>query len=206
MIPCDISSTVSPVTLFLKEVIMKRAAIFGMFAAVVATAWTFLAAQSGPSNKLNGNSRLPEPAPALAPAPAVPVVVGHPAPSEPLTPLQQRFVELSAKKAHLMTEEQLQQALNNLDQEVQELTAWSKIEETARLLREVVEKHPQTKAAEAAKSALNAIDQNRPAITPLAEPRSQEPRIDPPSKGRRYERESTPFGRSSTKRKREPTS
>jgi hypothetical protein len=211
MIPCDISSTVSPVTLFLKEVIMKRTAIFGMFAAVVATAWTLLSAQSGPSNKLpinklNGNSRLQEPAPASAPAPTVPVVVTHPVPSGPLTPLQQRFVELSEQKARLMTEEQLQQALNHLDQEVQELNAWSKLEETARLLREVVEKHPQTKAAEAARSALNAIEQNRPEITPLAVPRSQERHFDPPSKGRHYEREKIPFGSSSTERRREPTS
>jgi hypothetical protein len=207
MIPCDISSTVSPVTLFLKEVIMKRAAIFGLFAAVVATAWTFLSAQSGPSNKLDGNSRLKDPTPASAPVPAVPVVVAHPAPSGALTPLQQRFLELSTMKARLMTEEQLQQALNNLDREVQELNAWSKVEESARGLREVVEQHPQTKAAEAAKSALNAIEQKRPEITPLAEPRSQERQFDEtPSKKRPFERERTPFGTSSTERKREPTS
>ena len=60
-----------------------------------------------------------------------------------------------------MTEEQLQQALSNLDREVEELNAWSKVEESARLLREVVGKHPQTKAATAAKSALGIIDQNR---------------------------------------------
>jgi hypothetical protein len=172
MIPCDISSTVGTITLILMEANMKRAAILGMFAAVVATAWTFLAAQSSPGPRIGEH-------------PAAPAVSAIRAPSGPLTPLQQRFVELSAKKAHLMTEEQLQQALNNLDREVEELNAWSKIEESARFLREVVEKHPQTKAAEAAKSALNAIDQNRPATTPFPDPRFK---VVPG-----FQRDSTPF-------------
>lgn len=134
---------------------MRPAAIFGMVVAVVVSAWTFLAAQSVPERKREE----PRAAPFASQAP--PLVAANAGSSGPLTPLQQRFLELSAKKAHLMTEEQLQQALNNLDREVEELNAWSKVEESARLLREVVGKHPQTKAATAAKSALGIIDQNR---------------------------------------------
>jgi hypothetical protein len=162
MIPCDIPSTVSAVTLFLKEVIMKRAAIFGMFAAVVATAWTFLAAQSGPLGKHDVSPGAPTAVQALPP--------GNVSVLSPMTPLQQRFMELSAKKAHLMTEEQLQQAVKNLDREVEELSAWSKLEEAARLIREVQEKHPQTKAAEVASSALGIIERNRPPIAPSPDP------------------------------------
>ena len=49
-----------------------------------------------------------------------------------------------------MTEEQLQQSVNQFDREVEELIAWSKIEESKRLLSDIVDKHPQTPAAEAA--------------------------------------------------------
>ncbi len=70
-----------------------------------------------------------------------------------------------------MTEEQLQQAVNKLDQDVEELNAWSKVEESARTLREVIEKHPQSRAAEAAKAALQMIEQNRSPLVPIPDQR-----------------------------------
>ena len=158
---------------------MKRAAILGMVVALTASAWTFLAAQSGPAPKQVG---LPKPEVAT-PAPAVAAI---PTSTSPLTPLQQRFMELSAKKARLMTEEQLQQSLHNLDLEVEDLDAWSEIEVSERLLRELVVKHPTTRAAKAANSALNAIDKSRPAIAPIP---------TPDIKRRHFEREDlSPFG------------
>jgi hypothetical protein len=163
MIPCDISSTVGAVTLILTEVIMKRVALFGMVAAAIVSAGTFLAAQSGPLGKQEVSPGAPVTTQALPPAGVASLL-------RPMTPLQQRFMDLSAKKAHLMTEEQLQRAVRNLDQEVEGLTAWSKLEEAARLLREVEEKHPETKAAEAAKSALGIIERNRPSSAPFPDP------------------------------------
>ncbi len=141
---------------------MKRAAVFGIVVAVIATTWTILVAQTSPV-------RVSSPAQQAAPDPiaAAPIPAPVPAPS-PLTPLQQRLVELSTKKARLMTEEQLQQAVNELDRDVEGLNAWGKIEDGARLLREVVENHPQTRAAEAAKSALKVIDQTRSGVSPTS--------------------------------------
>ena len=142
---------------------MKRAAFWGIVVAVIATTWTFLVAQTTPS-------KLKSPVVGARPETfAEPQTLG--AVPSPLTPLQQRFVELSTKKARLMSEEQLQQAVNELDRDVEGLNAWSKIEDSARLLREVVEKHPQTKAAEAAKAALKMIEQNQPRLSPSPDPR-----------------------------------
>jgi hypothetical protein len=177
---------------------MKRAAVFAMVIVVIASAWTFLAAQSSPSGFQKAS---PEP---IAPAPPqspkyererVPATAPQMHDRDRLTgpsvtPLQQRYVDLATKKARLMTEEQLQQAVNELDHDVHELDAWSKVDEVARQLREVIDKHPQTQAAEAARSALNVIEQSR-SHGPLTE-------------GKRYEREKlerrdkaeSPFGAS----------
>ena len=134
---------------------MKRASIFGLVAIVIASAWTILLAQSSP---LASSKTFRDPAPPpVASAPAQGVAPA----TAPLTPLQQRFIDLATKKARLMTEEQLQQSVNQFDRDVEELNAWSKIVETERLLRDIVDKHPQTPAAEAARSALKAIDENR---------------------------------------------
>jgi hypothetical protein len=149
---------------------MKRAAVFGIVVAVIATTWTLLVAQTSP---VRVNSPMPAQA---APEPIRPVPIVDPTAAplgqvpaqSPLTPLQQRFVELSTKKARLMTEEQLQQAVNALDRDVEGLNAWSKIEDSARQLREIVEKHPQTRAAKAAESALKIIEENRSNLSPSA--------------------------------------
>ena len=99
---------------------MRRAAIVGIFAAVMATAWTFLAAQQGQS--LDFKAPNPAPRPTLGPEHAEPPVAVPPAsaktpqpavadsgvvepPPPPLSPLQQRFIELSAKKARSLNPE-----------------------------------------------------------------------------------------------------
>jgi len=137
---------------------MKPAAVFGMVVVVTASAWTYLAAQSTPTSV---QKALNEPAPPVAGPSPLPLKFA-PQSSAPLTPLQQRYIDLATQKARLMNEEQLQQAVNQFDHDVQELNAWSKVEETARQLRELIDKHPQTRAAEAARSALEAIEKARP--------------------------------------------
>jgi hypothetical protein len=141
---------------------VKRAAIVGVFAAVMATAWTFLAAQQGPSPSLK------EPIPASPPTfgaerPSPPTVAPPASAASSLPPLQQRFIELSTKKANSLNAEQLQKAVNDLSEEVEGLNAWSKVDEGARVLRDVAEKSPQTPAGRAAKAALRIIDQYRSA-------------------------------------------
>jgi TolA-binding protein len=152
---------------------MKRAAVFGMVVVVVASAWTYLAAQSSPSPP--AKATFDEPTAPAAPknsksqrdALSVPQSRTFDQPgAQPLTPLQQRYVDLATKKARLMTEEQLQQAVNEMDHQVDELNAWSKVEEGARALREVIEKHPQSRAAATARSLIRIIDQGRPTNSP----------------------------------------
>lgn len=151
---------------------MKRVAFFGALVVVVASAWTILHAQTRRSTARD----------AFASAQAAPPTFDRDAGRNGLTPLRHRFVELSTRKARLMTEEQLQQAVNELDRDVDGLNAWSKIEAGARLLREVVEKHPRTKAAEAAKSALKAIEERRQATEPVGprEERNEDPFVPRP--------------------------
>jgi hypothetical protein len=134
---------------------MKRLAVFAMVVIVLGSAWTYLAAQSAPASA-PGVGKPPIP----AVSPRSPIDVAQKAPV-PLTPLQQHYMDLTAQKLRLMTEEQLQKAVNEVDHEVQELNAWSKVEESVRQLREVIDKNPQTQAAGAARSALEAIERHR---------------------------------------------
>ncbi|HEX4073534.1 MAG TPA: hypothetical protein VHX68_20310, partial [Planctomycetaceae bacterium] len=151
---------------------MKRAVLMGVFAAIMATAWTFLAAQQGQSPNLK------QPIPTLAPTygaervtpstaepgarpPLAEPVVAAPAAESSLSPLQQRFIELSTRKARSLKEEQLQKLVNDLNEEVEGLNAWSKVDEGARVLRDVADKSPQTPAGRAAKAALRILDQYR---------------------------------------------
>jgi hypothetical protein len=140
---------------------MKRAAFVAMIVAVTASGWTFLAAQSGPvvpQKAAPDGTAVPASSGSEPTAATLPVTsVGQ----APLTALQRRFIDLASKKARLMSEEQLQQAVNKMDQDVEELNAWSRIEDSAKALREVVEKHPQSRAARAARAALQMIEQNR---------------------------------------------
>jgi hypothetical protein len=162
---------------------MKRAAIFGMVIVVIATAWTYLAAQSSPTTPQKAADETFAPPPTQGSKfnrqsdPAVAQSAAHDrSVAPPLTPLQQRYVDLATKKARLMTEEQLQQAVNEMDHQVDELNAWSKVEESARALREVIEKHPQSRAAATARSLIRIIDQGRPTNAPED---SFAPRPDP---------------------------
>jgi hypothetical protein len=183
---------------------VKRAAILGVFAAVMATAWTFLVAQQGQSQNFK------EPKPALSPTfgaePPGPPVAGPATPAKtpqfiradlgpveapptPLSPLQQRFIELSTRKARSLKEEQLQKLVNDLNEEVEGLNAWTRVEEGARVLRDVADKSPQTPAGRAAKAALRIIEQFRSSNELVPDPehgavrgfdrRNLEPQSDP---------------------------
>jgi len=99
-------------------------------------------------------------APERAKQPENPVPVVN-APALNASPMQQRFLELSRKKALAMTEEQLKHEVERMEAEVRELEAWVKTQEAVRLLHEVVEKHPNTKAAETASAAMQLIEQRR---------------------------------------------
>ena len=134
---------------------MKRAAVFGMVVVVTASAWTYLAAQPNPTSAQRAFKE-----PVTSSAPQSPSFA--PQASTPLSPLQQRYIDLATKKARLMTEEQLQQSVSELDRDVEELHAWSRVEESARVLREVIDKRPQSRAAATARSAIRIIDQGRP--------------------------------------------
>ncbi len=76
-------------------------------------------------------------------------------------PIRQRFIELSRKKAYALTEEQLKHEVETMEAEVRELEAWAKAQEAVKQLHEVMEKHPNTKAAETANAAIQLIEQGR---------------------------------------------
>lgn len=100
---------------------------------------------------------------AVAPEPGQPEsrtpVVNAPALSG--SSMQQRFIELSKKKALALTEEQLKHEVERMEAEVRELEAWVKTQEAVRVLHDVVEKHPNTKAAETANAAIQLIEERR---------------------------------------------
>jgi hypothetical protein len=90
---------------------------------------------------------------------------------EPLdaNPVRQRFLQLSRKKAKALTEEQLKREVEVMEKEVKELEAWAKVDEAVRLLHEVIQKHPNTKAADAANAAVRVIEQRRTAPSGTSE-------------------------------------
>jgi hypothetical protein len=92
------------------------------------------------------------------------------APAIDASPMRQRFIELSKKKAYSLTEEQLKREVETMEGQVRELEAWAKAQEAVRLLHEVVEKHPNTKASEAASAAIQLIEQRRNPLTPTPDP------------------------------------
>ncbi|HXY35517.1 MAG TPA: hypothetical protein VEI07_14895 [Planctomycetaceae bacterium] len=73
--------------------------------------------------------------------------------------LRNQFIELSKKKALLMKEPQLKREIEALEREIPELEAWAKAQEAVQILREVVEKHPNTRAAESANAAIRLIEE-----------------------------------------------
>jgi hypothetical protein len=107
---------------------------------------------------------------ASADAPVAPEgrTVAASAPALDASPIRQRFMELSKKKAYALTEEQLKREVESMEAEVRELEAWVKAQEAVRVLHEVVEKHPNTKAAGAASAAIQLIEhrRNTPALVP----------------------------------------
>lgn len=76
-----------------------------------------------------------------------------------LSPSQKRFLDLSEKKVRIMKEDQLRNAIDVLEREVEGFNALSKLDDAVKLLHEISEKYPQTHAAKAARAGLNAIQQ-----------------------------------------------
>ncbi len=74
--------------------------------------------------------------------------------------LRNQFLELSKKKAQLLKEAELKREIQLLERQIPELEAWSKADEAARLLHEVIEKHPDTQAAKSAQQAIRVIESN----------------------------------------------
>jgi hypothetical protein len=99
---------------------------------------------------------------------------------EPLdaNPVRQRFLELSKKKSLLLKERQLKREIEILERQVSELEAWAKADEAVRLLHEVIEQHPNTKAADSANIAIRVIEERRTPgiIEPTPDPLSIGPR------------------------------
>ena len=62
----------------------------------------------------------------------------------------------------MLKEDSLQRAVSELEREVEGLSAGSRIEEASKILREVSDQHPQTKAAQAAQSVLSQRHQRGP--------------------------------------------
>jgi len=100
---------------------------------------------------------------------------------EPLdaNPVRQRFLELSRKKAQALNEEELKREVESMETEVRELEAWAKVQQAVRQLHEVVDKHPNTRAADTANKAIQLIEERR------SSPRfmRRAPQFDPPPRG-----------------------
>jgi hypothetical protein len=155
---------------------MRRTILVGAvtpIAALVVLAWTqaVLRAQTPKA-----------PTPAATPAPLQPALVpfgsdgsgpitvvpqaqpsAHSATFEPLdaNPVRQRFLELSKKKAQALNEEELKREVESMETEVRELEAWVKVQQAVRQLHEVVDKHPNTRAADTANKAIQLIEERR---------------------------------------------
>jgi hypothetical protein len=87
------------------------------------------------------------------------------------SPIRERYLELARKKARALTEDRLRREVEAMEGDVRELEAWAKADEAVRLLREVAEKHPNTKAADAANAAIQVIEgRHAAAVRALAPP------------------------------------
>jgi uncharacterized protein YqgV (UPF0045/DUF77 family) len=94
-------------------------------------------------------------------------------------PIRQRFLELSKKKAAALNEEELKREVESMETEVRELEAWAKVQQAVRQLHEVVDKHPNTKAAETANAAIQLIEERRVSPRFMRGGRQFEPQFDP---------------------------
>ncbi|HET6327428.1 MAG TPA: hypothetical protein VFG04_22290 [Planctomycetaceae bacterium] len=155
---------------------MRRTVLLGVVVPVlalgfVACAQAVLLAQS-PKTPAPIGPQAPEPIRAAAPlgpaaqdvptfGAAAPRTSEAASPALEALPIRQRFIELSRKKAYALNEEQLKREVEAMEAEVRELEAWAKAQEAVRLLHEVIEKHPNTKAAETANAAIQLIEQGR---------------------------------------------
>lgn len=73
--------------------------------------------------------------------------------------LREVYLKRMQEKALLMGEAELKEALDEADQEIDELTAQRRLEEAQAILKEIAEKHPHTRAGGRARAMLE-IDSN----------------------------------------------
>jgi hypothetical protein len=81
--------------------------------------------------------------------------------------LRDEYLELLRKKADLMTQEEIIQSLQELQAEIAELEAGRKLDHIAAQLRELIDAHPESIAAQRAQAMLNGL-QARPDLVPGA--------------------------------------
>jgi hypothetical protein len=126
---------------------MKRSLLIAVVAVIAtgAGAWLYAQAPKNPEAQRNGE-----------------LVDIYPAPERPeVTTLQNRFLELSKKKALKMTERELRHEIEAIEKKLAEVEAWAKVDEAVRLLHEVVETHPNTPASQTAGAAIQFIEKRR---------------------------------------------
>jgi hypothetical protein len=153
---------------------MRRSIPLALVAAISTLTGTWLWAQTPTKAPLDAQLSTPFDAPAdvKTPVPEGAKAPGGPAakpaefassPPLPTTTveainLRNQFIELSKKKALLMKEPEIKREIQLLERQIPELEAWAKADEAARLLHEVIDKHPNTQAAKSAQEAIQLIE------------------------------------------------
>jgi hypothetical protein len=77
-----------------------------------------------------------------------------------LDDLREAYLKRMEEKAALMDDAELKAALEEVDEDIAELTAQRRLEEAQAILEEIAEKHPQTQAGAHARAMLEAHSNN----------------------------------------------
>ena len=86
-------------------------------------------------------------------------------------PLVERYVELSVLLANRMTEEELQAGIAEMTVDLDSRNADDKIQSVRDSLQEIIESHPGSPAAAAARNALHGLEQSVENASTFSEPR-----------------------------------
>jgi hypothetical protein len=129
---------------------MKRILLLSAVIGILASATRFLAGQSegpnmlqsvaGPSTTLKEHIGIKEGA---------------------FEPLQQRFLNLSIKKARLMNQDELRKSIDEMERELDARSAAAQLEQAKKMLATIVERHAGTEAAKLAQAALDVMEVQR---------------------------------------------